>query len=59
MTIQRLFLGISMADRPLLLLGILLIVIGILSFAIGLIGEMIIFTHSKDLKEYVVEERIN
>jgi len=59
MTIQRLFLGISMADRPLLLLGILLIVIGVLSFAIGLIGEMIIFTHSKDLKEYVVEETIN
>ena len=27
--------------------------------AIGLIGEIIIFTHARDLKEYTVEEIIN
>jgi len=43
----------------LLLLASLLIVLGVQVFAIGLIGEIIIFTHAKDLKEYTVEEIIN
>lgn len=59
LTIQRLFIGIPLADKPMLLLGILLIVLGILFFAIGLIGEMIIFTHAKDLKEYTIDKIIN
>lgn len=44
------------AGRPLLLLGALLLVIGIQMISIGLIGEMIIFTHAKDIKEYTIEE---
>ena len=54
--IQRTLLGISLADRPLVLVGILLIVFGIQLFAIGLVAEIIIFTHSKDSKEYIIEE---
>jgi glycosyltransferase involved in cell wall biosynthesis len=53
---ERIFLGASIADRPLLLLGSLLFVLGIQIFAIGLIGELIIFTHAKEIKEYTVEE---
>ncbi len=53
---QRTFLGVSLADRPLVLVGILLIVFGIQLFAIGLVAEIIIFTHSKESKEYIIEE---
>lgn len=59
LTFQRLFMGVALADKPMLLLGVLLIVLGTLFFAIGLIGEMIIFTHSDDLKEYTVDEVID
>ncbi len=43
------------AGRPLLLLGVLLLVIGIQMISIGLIGEMIIFTHAREIKEYNIE----
>lgn len=45
----------SIAGRPLLLLGALSLVIGIQMIAMGLIGEMIIFTHAADIKEYNIE----
>jgi glycosyltransferase involved in cell wall biosynthesis len=44
------------AGRPLLLLGAILLVIGIQMISIGLIGEMIIFTHAGDIDEYNIEE---
>jgi len=44
------------AGRPMLLLGALLLIIGIQMVSIGLIGEMIIFTHAKEVKEYNIEE---
>lgn len=56
---QRIIWSIPLADRPMLLLGSLLLVLGIQIFAIGLIGEIIIFTHAKEMKEYTVEEIIN
>jgi glycosyltransferase involved in cell wall biosynthesis len=56
---QRLFWAIPLADRPVLLLGSLLVVLGIQIFAIGLVGEIIIFTHSKDIKEYTIDKIIN
>lgn len=47
LAVQRL-LGFSpLADRPLLLLGVLLIVLGVQVTAIGLLGEIIIFFSSK------------
>ncbi len=56
--IQRVFMGVPLADRPMVLVSILLLVFGVLSFSIGLIGELIIFTHAKDLKDYVIEKVI-
>ena len=47
------------AGRPLLVLGALLLVIGIQMISIGLLGEMIIFTHAGDLEEYNIQEIIN
>ncbi|RMF64851.1 MAG: glycosyltransferase, partial [Calditrichaeota bacterium] len=52
----RVFQFGPIAGRPLLLLGALLLVIGIQMISIGLIGEMIIFTHAKEIKEYTIEE---
>ncbi len=45
----------GIAGRPLLLLGALLLVIGLQMISIGLIGEMIIYTHARDQKEYNIE----
>lgn len=56
LTVQRLFFGVPLRDKPMLLLGILLIVLGTLMFAIGLVGELIIFTNAKEVKEYTVEK---
>lgn len=54
--VQRFFFEIALADRPIVLVSLLLVVFGILAFAIGLVGELIIFTHAKDIKDYIVEE---
>lgn len=56
---QRVFLNMSLADRPALLLCSLLVVLGVQIFALGLIGELIIFTHAKNIKEYTIEKIIN
>jgi glycosyltransferase involved in cell wall biosynthesis len=47
------------AGRPLLVFGALLLVIGIQMISIGLLGEMIIFTHAGDIEEYNIQEIIN
>jgi glycosyltransferase involved in cell wall biosynthesis len=57
--IERLFFDIGLADRPALFLSSLLIVLGVQIIAIGLIGEIIIFTHAKDIKEYKIDKIIN
>jgi len=48
----------SLADRPILILGVLLMVLGFQTISIGLLGEIIIFTHARGVKEYKVEEFI-
>jgi glycosyltransferase involved in cell wall biosynthesis len=55
---QRLFLGVALASRPALLLASLLVVLGLQLFAIGLLGELIIFTHARQLKDYQVDKVI-
>ena len=57
--IGRIFFGVGLSDRPLFLIGILLLVLGLQIFAIGLIGELIIFIHARDLKEYKIAQIIN
>lgn len=55
----RLFGFGGIAGRPVLLLGMVLLVIGLQMIAIGLLGEMIIFTHARDIQEYNIEEIID
>lgn len=56
---QRFFGNVPLADRPALLLGVLFVVLGVQLFAIGLLGELIIFTRAKRTKEYRIEKTIN
>lgn len=58
LTLLKLFGGISLSNRPLLLLGILLMAFGIQVLSVGLVGELILFSHAKEIKDYTVEEII-
>jgi hypothetical protein len=51
---ERLFFDRDLADRPALLLSSLLVVLGLQVFSLGLLGELIIFTHARALKEYKI-----
>jgi len=54
LVVQRLFFDMPLADRPALLLGSLMLVLGVQTFALGLIGELVIFTHARNMKEYTI-----
>jgi hypothetical protein len=58
LAIQRLFLDVALADRPVLILSILLIVLGIQVIALGLIGEIIIFASGRRLQDSAVAKII-
>jgi glycosyltransferase involved in cell wall biosynthesis len=49
-------LGIAPAGRPLLILGVLFMVFGVQLFSTGLLGEIIIFTHARSVKDYQTSE---
>jgi mannose/fructose/N-acetylgalactosamine-specific phosphotransferase system component IIC len=42
-------------SRPVFLLGFLLVVLGVQIVGFGLVGEIIIYTQARNLKEYKVE----
>ena len=56
--IERLFLGIGLADRPILFLAILLVLLGVQFIALGLVGEMLarLYHESQGKPIYVVRE---
>ena len=56
LSIQRVIGKVALADRPMLLLGVLIMVLGIQLISIGLLGEIIIYTHSRETKDYQIEE---
>jgi glycosyltransferase involved in cell wall biosynthesis len=58
LVVDRMFFGHALSDRPALLLSSLLVVLGLQLFALGLLGELIIFTHARAIKDYQVEEVI-
>ena len=55
---ERIFFDVALADRPALVLAVLMIVMGFQMIAVGLIGELIIFIHGKEIKEYTVDRVI-
>jgi hypothetical protein len=44
--------GQPLADRPMLLLGVLLLALGVKAVALGPIGEMIVFLFARDMPPY-------
>jgi glycosyltransferase involved in cell wall biosynthesis len=58
LVIERLFFDQALAERPALLLASLLVVLGLQLFALGLLGELMIFTHARGLKDYQIERVI-
>jgi glycosyltransferase involved in cell wall biosynthesis len=58
LVIDRLFFGHALAERPALLLASLLVVLGLQLFALGLLGELLIFTHARTIKDYQIERVI-
>jgi hypothetical protein len=58
LVVERLFLGEGLADRPALLLASLLVVLGLQLFALGLLGELMIFTHARQIRDYQIDSVI-
>ncbi len=56
--VDRIYFHTPLADRPAILLASLLIVLGVQVFALGLLGELIIFTHAAENKDYKVDRVI-
>jgi glycosyltransferase involved in cell wall biosynthesis len=57
----KLVYGVLLSNRPLLLLGVLLLILGVQFISIGLIGELIIrvYYESQSRLTYVVREELN
>jgi glycosyltransferase involved in cell wall biosynthesis len=58
LTILRLFFGVGLSNRPILLLGVLLIMLGVQLILMGLLGELIVRTYheSQDKPIYAIRE---
>ena len=57
--VEKVFFSTGLSDRALLLLGVLLMVLGVQTLSLGLVGEIIIFTHARNVREYKVAEVIS
>jgi uncharacterized membrane protein len=56
LTFEKIYYHIGIGNRPLLFLGILLIIVGVQFFAIGLLGEILVHNF-QDENEYVIKEK--
>ncbi len=56
LSVMRLLNFTTLGDRPVLLLGVLLMVLGVQTASLGLIGEIIVFTRARDVQEFHVDE---
>ena len=57
---QRIFQGVALANRPILLLAVLLVLIGFQFIGIGLLGEMLVRTYHESQQKpvYIVRETL-
>lgn len=58
LSVEKIVFGHPLGDRPLLLLGLLLILFGAQMFTTGLLGEMVIQPRMEDPDSYVVGEAL-
>jgi glycosyltransferase involved in cell wall biosynthesis len=55
MALEKLYFDKPLSGQPMLLLGVLLLVLGVQIIGFGLVGEIIIFSQARNLKEYRIE----
>lgn len=55
----KIFQGVLIGGRPLLFLGVLAIVVGVQSFSLGCLGELLIRQGGRDKRNYVIKEKVN
>ncbi len=59
LAVKKIFFGMSLSNRPLLFLGILLIVVGVQLISLGLLGEMIVYSsRQKNKKNNELESNV-
>jgi len=58
LVLYKIFGATALADRPLLIFAVLMIVLGIQIIAMGLVGEIIIFSNARRMKQYAVRSII-
>ncbi len=58
LALEKIMFDASMSNRPLLLLGVMLIILGVQLFGIGLLGEMITKTYLQ-AEPYLIKEKVN
>lgn len=56
LTYEKLFLNQPLSNRPMLFLGVLLIIVGMQFFSMGLIGEMLVH-NSQNNTEYTIKDK--
>jgi hypothetical protein len=52
---QRIFMQAGLYGRPIFLLAVMLVVLGVQVIGFGLVGEIIIYTQARHLREYRIE----
>jgi hypothetical protein len=52
---QRLFMDAGLYGRPVFLLAVMLVVLGVQIIGFGLVGEIIIYSQARNLREYRIE----
>ena len=57
--IQKIFMSIPVGDNSMLLLAILFVTIGVQVAGVGLLGEIISFTHGRIKKDYTIEKMLD
>lgn len=55
LALKKVLYGTGVSGSPMLLLGVVLMVLGVQVIGIGLLGEIVIYTQARNLKEYRVE----
>jgi len=55
-TYEKFAIAKEVGDRPLFILGVVLLVLGAQVIGFGLVGEIIIFTQAKNIREYRIEK---
>jgi hypothetical protein len=55
---ERFTMGALAGTRPILLLAIFLMVMGVQIAGVGLLGEIVVFTHGRNKKDYTIEKVI-